>query len=96
MTMPNSSTVFNEFADYFYEFSGKFAEHNPGIAEKLADLSFDPDTLRLEEGFIAAFSQIKRLMNNQVDHLFLGFFELFAPHYFRPIPAMTVLQFQTS
>src|SRR5262249_11195165 len=70
-----------------------FALANPSLAGLLAERGGDPDGERLLEGFAFLSAQIRERAENAVPEVIHGLVELLLPHYLRPLPACSVVEF---
>src|SRR5437868_9433607 len=70
-----------------------FGEANPRVAGLLAERGGDPDVERLLEGFAFLTARIRERADAAVPELAHGLCELLLPHYLRPLPAATVVEF---
>lgn len=78
---------------YLRELGREFAEHNPEAAGWLAEPGVDPDVERLLEGFSFLTARIREKLDDELPEFTHALLQLFWPHYLRPIPSMTVVQF---
>ena len=70
-----------------------FGQANPTIAGLLAERGTDPDVERLLEGFCFLTARIRERLDQAVPEVVHGLTELLLPHFLRPLPAATVLEF---
>jgi type VI secretion system protein ImpG len=71
----------------------EFADANPNLAPFLADRGNDPDVERLLEGFAFLSGRLRQKLDDELPELTHGLMALLWPHYLRPVPSMSVLQF---
>ncbi len=85
---------FQDELAYLRELGREFANANPKLAPFLADSGNDPDVERLLEGFAFLSGRIRQKLDDELPELTHSLISLLWPHYLRPIPAMSVLQFE--
>lgn len=78
---------------YLRDLGTAFGQANPAIAGLLARQATDPDVERLLEGFAFLTGRLRQRLDQELPELSHGLLALLWPHYLRPIPAMTILQF---
>ncbi|MCP4698985.1 MAG: type VI secretion system baseplate subunit TssF [Gammaproteobacteria bacterium] len=71
----------------------EFAHNNPKLAPFLANRGNDPDVERLLEGFAFLSGRLRQKLDDELPELTHTLLALLWPNYLRPIPAMTILQF---
>ena len=71
----------------------RFAERNPALAPFLAEAGQDPDVERLLEGFAFLTARLHQKLDDELPELTHSLMHLLWPHYMRPIPAFSILQF---
>ena len=82
---------------YLRRLGREFAEQYPKIAARLhleGDTTADPHVERLVEGFAFLAARIHRKLDDELPEITDAFLELLYPHYLRPIPSMSIAQFQ--
>lgn len=82
---------------YLRELSGEFAKRYPKIAGRLhleGDVCEDPHVERLMEGFSFLTARIHRKLDDEFPEITEAFLEVLYPHYLRPVPSMTIAQFE--
>jgi len=89
--MPN--TYYQDELRYLREVGPEFAENNPEIARYLADPGSDPDVERLLEGAAFLCGRIRQKLDDELPELTGSLMSLLWPHYLRPIPSMSILEF---
>jgi type VI secretion system protein ImpG len=72
----------------------EFAAAHPELAGLLAERGGDPDVERLLEGFAFLSARIRERLDDAVPELIHDLTEILLPHYLRPVPACTVVEFQ--
>lgn len=83
---------------YLRELSGEFARRYPKVAGRLqleGDQCEDPHTERLIEAFAFLSARIHRKLDDEYPEIASSFLEVLYPHYLRPIPASTIVQFES-
>ncbi len=78
---------------YLRELGRGFSQAHPGTAGLLAERSGDPDVERLLEGFAFVAARIRERTDDAVPEVVHGVADLLLPHYLRPIPACTIVEF---
>jgi len=71
----------------------EFAAAHPNTAGMLSERSSDPDVERLLEGFAFLTAKLRARVEASAPELVHGLADLLAPHYLRPIPAASIVQF---
>jgi len=79
---------------YLRELGKEFALANPEAAHFVGEASSDPEVERLLEGFSFLTARIRQKLDDEIPELTHALIEMLWPHYLRPIPSMTVLQFE--
>jgi len=79
---------------YLRELGAEFASENPNLAPYLSKESNDPDVERLMEGFAFLTGRLRQKLDDELPELTHSLTQLMWPQFLRPIPAMTVVQFQ--
>jgi type VI secretion system protein ImpG len=81
---------------FIRQLGAAFAQEHPKIAGRLgisAETIEDPHVSRLIEGFAYLNARIQHKLDDDFPELSDALLEVLYPHYQRPIPAMTVIQF---
>lgn len=81
---------------YLRELGREFARANPEAARYLAEPGADPDVERLLEGVAFLTGRVRQKLDDELPELTHALLEALWPHYLRPLPAMTVLQFEAT
>ncbi|MBQ0757236.1 MAG: type VI secretion system baseplate subunit TssF [Amphritea sp.] len=79
---------------YLRDMGSEFSRQNPGLAKFLSEEGNDPDVERLFEGVSFLTGRLRQKLDDElpeVTHALLG---LLWPHYLRPLPSMSVLEFK--
>ncbi|MFH1143581.1 MAG: type VI secretion system baseplate subunit TssF [Candidatus Eisenbacteria bacterium] len=79
---------------YLRELGEEFARAHPTAAHMLAGPGADPDVERLLEGFAFLSARIREKLDDELPEVTHGLMALLAPHYLRPVPAATIVEFQ--
>lgn len=87
------SKYYQSELSYLREMGRAFAVANPSLAGLLSERGGDPDVERLLEGFAFLSAQIRERTENAVPEVIHGLAELLMPHYLRPLPACSVVEF---
>lgn len=80
------------------ELSGEFARRYPKIARRLSlegDQCEDPHVERIIEAFAFLTARIHRKLDDEFPEITEAFMQVLYPHYTRPFPSCTILQFET-
>jgi len=88
-----SNTYYQDELRYLREVGPEFARANPEIARHLADPGADPDVDRLLEGVAFLCGRIRQKLDDELPELTGSLMSLLWPHYLRPVPSMSVLEF---
>lgn len=90
--------MFNKFYEdellFLREMGREFARANPAAAPYLAEPGADPDVERLLQGFAFLTGQIRQKLDDELPELSQSLFEMMWPHYLRPVPSMSVVEFE--
>lgn len=78
---------------YLRDMGRDFAASHPEAARFLAEAGSDPDVERLLEGFAFLTARLRQKLDDELPEITHAFTEMFWPHYLRPVPSATVLQF---
>lgn len=84
---------------YLRNLSGEFAQRYPKIARRLlleGDQCEDPHVERIIEGFAFLAARIHRKLDDEFPEITEAFLQVLYPHYTRPFPSCTILQFETN
>lgn len=91
--MPFNKYYQDEFV-FLREMGAEFARAYPRLAPFLAGEGNDPDVERLLEGFAFLTGRIRQKLDDELPELTHSLMALLWPHFLRPVPAMSMLQFQ--
>lgn len=75
------------------ELGGEFARRYPAVAPMLSGMSTDPDTERLLEGVAFLTAMLRQRLDDDFPEIIQELFQLIWPHYLRPIPSTTIVDF---
>lgn len=93
-------TTFNAYYQSelaFLRESGRaFATAHPDAAKHLAEAGADPDVERLLEGTAFLTGRIRQRLDEGLPEVTHALIEALLPHYLRPLPALTVVQFAST
>ena len=79
---------------YLREIGQEFARAYPDAAHFIGESSRDPDVERLLEGFAFLTARVRQKLDDELPEVTHDLIEMFWPHYLRPVPSMTVVQFE--
>ena len=85
---------FQDELSYLRELGKEFALANPEAAHFVGESSSDPEVERLLEGFSFLTARIRQKLDDEIPEFTQSLVEMFWPHYLRPIPSMTIVQFE--
>lgn len=88
-----SNAYFQDELRYLRDVGPEFARANPEIARLLADRGTDPDVERLLEGVAFLCGRIREKLDDELPEITASMMSMLWPHYLRPIPSMSVLEF---
>jgi type VI secretion system protein ImpG len=79
---------------FLREMGREFSQSYPALAHMLAERGSDPDVERMLEGFAFLAGRIRQKLDDEFPELTQGLLSLLWPHYLRPVPSMSVLEFK--
>jgi len=79
---------------YLREMGALFSQQNPGLSRYLSEAGSDPDVERLFEGFAFLTGRIRQKLDDELPEVTHSLINLLWPHYLRPLPAMSILEFK--
>lgn len=85
---------FQDELTYLRELGAEFSHANPQLAPFLAERGSDPDVERLLEGFAFLSGRLSQRLNDQLPEMTHGMIEMMWPHYLRPLPSMSIVEFK--
>ncbi|GMV97918.1 MAG: hypothetical protein AMXMBFR83_22710 [Phycisphaerae bacterium] len=89
-----SNTFYQDELNYLREVGPEFARTHPDLARTLGDRGADPDVERILEGVAFLCGRIRQKLDDELPELTAAVMSLLWPHYLRPIPSMTIMEFQ--
>src|SRR5690606_8391948 len=78
---------------FLREMGREFAQSNPESARFLAEAGSDPDAERMVEGFAFLTAKLRQKLDDEIPEFTHSLMQMFWPHYLRPVPATTIIQF---
>lgn len=88
------------FKDYYLEelqflreLGEEFSRAHPNEAHLLSGPGRDPEVERLLEGFAFLAGRVRQKLDDEFPELLHGLINLIWPHYLRPLPSMSLLEF---
>lgn len=75
------------------ELAAEFSKTHPALAPMLTGSGSDPDVERLLEGSAFLSGMINQRLDDEFPEIVHGLIQLVFPHYLRPIPSCTIVQF---
>lgn len=78
---------------YLRDLGDAFGRANPAIAGLLSRQASDPDVERLMEGFAFLTGRLRQRLDEELPELSHGLLALLWPHFLKPIPALSILEF---
>ncbi len=85
---------FQDELSFLRDLGREFSEANPQLAPFLGDQSHDPDVERLLEGFAFLAGRMRQKLDDDLPELTHSLVSLLWPHYLRPVPSMSILEFE--
>jgi type VI secretion system protein ImpG len=88
---------YNRELAYLRELGAEFARAHPQVAGRLlleAERCEDPHVERLLEGFALLAARLRRKLDDEYPEITEAFLSVVFPHYLRPIPSLTIVQFE--
>ncbi len=87
---------YQEEVAYLRELGREFAAAHPDAAPMLSSTSSDPDVERLLEGFAFLTGRLRQKLDDELPELTHALLDSFWPDVLCPIPAMCIVQFESS
>lgn len=84
---------FQDELSYLRDLGDEFARENPNLVPFLSRESTDPDVERLLEAFAFLTGRLRQKLDDELPELSHSLISLLWPHYLRPVPSMTILEF---
>ena len=85
---------FQNELDSLNDIAKEFSHANPTLAPQLAQASSDPDVERILEGVAFLTAGIRQKIDDDFPEFSQGILNQIFPHYLRPIPSATIIQFK--
>jgi type VI secretion system protein ImpG len=89
-------SYYNAELEYLRDLGAEFARSYPKVAGRLqldADQCEDPHVERLLEGFAFLAARVRKKLDDEFPEITEALLGLLYPHYLRPLPSMTIVQF---
>jgi len=84
---------FQDELDYLRDLGGEFVKENPKLEPFLSPTDPDPDVRRLMEGFAFLTGRLRQKLDDEFPELAHSLMRVLWPHYLRPVPCMSILEF---
>jgi type VI secretion system protein ImpG len=84
---------YQEELAFLRELGREFSAAHPDAAHFLAERGSDPDVERLLEGFAFLTGRLRQKLDDELPELTHSLLGLLWPHYLRPLPGATIVQF---
>lgn len=85
---------YQEELQYLRELGQDFAREHPNLAPMLAEASSDPDVERVLQGVAYLTGSIRERLDDDLPELTQTLLEMTWPHYLRPLPSFSIVEFQ--
>jgi len=79
---------------YLRELGVEFSRQNPGLSKFLSEEGNDPDVERLFEGVAFLTGRLRQKLDDELPEITHSLTSLLWPHYLRPLPAMSILEYK--
>jgi len=89
----NYNEYYQDELSFLREMGKEFSESHPMLAHFLLEAGSDPDVERLLEGFAFLTGRIRQKLDDELPELTHTMMGMICPHYLRPIPAMSIVEF---
>jgi len=90
----NYNEYYQDELSFLREMGKEFSETHPMLAHFLLEAGSDPDVERLLEGFAFLTGRIRQKLDDELPELTHTMMGMICPHYLRPIPAMSIVEFE--
>ena len=90
----NFNDYYQDELFFLREMGKEFAESHPALAHYILEAGSDPDVERLLEGFAFLTGRIRQKLDDELPELTHTVMSMLCPHYLRPIPAMSIIEFE--
>jgi len=84
---------YREELDYLRQLGKLLAQEKPYLARFLADKGGDPDAERLMEAFAFLSGSLRQKLEDEFPEFTHGLINMLWPNYLRPVPSMTVVEY---
>ncbi|POF33795.1 type VI secretion system baseplate subunit TssF [Roseibium marinum] len=88
------NSYYRDELNYLKEMGRVFAKANPRLSKFLANDPLDPDVERLMEGFAFLVGRLRQRLDAEMPEVALNLLKLVWPHYLRPVPPITNIEFK--
>lgn len=92
--MPFEERYYREELDYLRQLGKLLAQEKPYLARFLAEKEGDPDVERLRETFAFLSGGLRQKLEDAYPEFTHGLINMLWPNYLRPVPSMTVIEYQ--
>lgn len=92
----STQKYYQDELSYLRDLGDEFSRENPTLAPFISRQSNDPDVERLLEGFAFLTARLRQKLDDQLPELSHSLIQVLWPHYLRPIPACSIVEFKTS
>lgn len=89
----STARYFQDELDYLRNSGEEFSKYFPRLTTYLSSRSTDPDVERLLEGFAFLTGRLREKIDDQLPEVTQSLLMLLWPNFLRPIPSMTIMQF---
>jgi type VI secretion system protein ImpG len=79
---------------FLREMGREFSQDYPAVAHMLSERGSDPDVERLLEGFAFLTARVRHKLDDEFPEITHGLLNLLWPHYLRPVPSLSILEFK--
>lgn len=90
----NFNDYYQDELFFLREMGKEFAQSHPALAHYILEAGSDPDVERLLEGFAFLTGRIRQKLDDELPELTHTVMNMLCPHYLRPIPAMSIIEFE--
>lgn len=90
----NYNEYYQDELFFLREMGKEFAESHPMLSHYLLEAGSDPDVERLLEGFAFLTGRLRQKLDDELPELTHTFMGLLCSHYLRPVPAMSIIEFE--
>jgi type VI secretion system protein ImpG len=90
------NTYYQDELTWLRDMGREYAKAHPEAGTMLADAGSDPDVERMLEGFAFISGRLRQKLDDELPELTHALIESLWPHYLRPVPALTMVQFEAA